>query len=119
MAENRLGEAVLEAVKTARALPEKALPVVPKRPEKPGGIGPMVDLLKVLLKMKCEEHSVAQKLIATSNEIERIAADDEADVPALRGWRREVFGEAALALKHGDLALAIEKDAVRLVPAKG
>lgn len=118
-AANRLGEAILAAVKTARALPEKALPVPLKRPGKPSGIGPVVDLLKVLLKMKCEEHSVAQKLIATSGEIERIAADDEADVPALRGWRREVFGAAALALKHGDLALAIEKDGVRLVPSKG
>ena len=118
-AENRLGEAILAAVKTARVLPKKALPVPLKRPGKPSGIGPVVDLLKVLLKMKCEEHSVAQKLIATSDEIERIAADDEADVPALRGWRREVFGAAALALKHGDLALAIEKDGVRLVPSKG
>ena len=69
--------------------------------------------------MKCEEHSVAQKLIATSDEIERIAADDEADVPALRGWRRKVFGESALALKHGELALAIEKGKVRLIPPKG
>ncbi|MCE2510166.1 MAG: ribonuclease D [Alphaproteobacteria bacterium] len=118
-AENRLGEAILAAVKTARGLPEAALPPQPKTPGKPGGIGPTVDLLKVLLKMKCEEHSVAQKLIATSEEIERIAADDEADVPALRGWRREVFGAAALDLKHGKIALAIEKGQVRLTPAKG
>ena len=117
-AENRLGGAIIEAIKTARALPEEALPVQPKRPGKPGGIAPIVDILKVLLKMKCEEHSVAQKLIASSDEIEQIAVDDEADVPALRGWRREVFGSDALALKHGNLALAIEKDVVRLVPIK-
>jgi len=117
-AENRLGGAIIEAIKTARALPEEALPVQPKRPGKPGGIAPIVDLLRVLLKMKCEEHSVAQKLIASSSEIEQIAVDDEADVPALRGWRREVFGSDALALKHGDLALSIEKDVVRLVPSK-
>ncbi|MGB1548481.1 MAG: ribonuclease D [Alphaproteobacteria bacterium] len=118
-AENRIGEAILQAVETARNLPDNALPVQPKPQTMPGGIGPTVDLLKVLLKMKCEEHSVAQKLIATSDEIERIAADDEADVPALRGWRRKVFGESALALKHGELALAIEKGKVRLIPPKG
>lgn len=115
---DRLGDLVLEAVRTARALPEKACPTPPKRLGKPAGIGPTMDLLRVLLKMKCEEHSVAQKLIATGDELEQIAADDGADVPALHGWRRKVFGEAALKLKHGELALAVERGKVRLVPAR-
>ena len=58
--------------------------------------------------MTSERHGVAAKVIATVDDLDRIAADDEADVPALKGWRRELFGEKALALKHGRLALAIE-----------
>ena len=71
-----------------------------------------VELLKVLLRMTAERHGVAAKVIATVDDLERIAADDEADVPALKGWRRELFGEKALALKHGKLALAVEKGKV-------
>jgi ribonuclease D len=59
-----------------------------------------------------DEAIVAAKVIATVDDLERIAADDEADVPALNGWRRELFGEKALALKHGKLALAVEKSRV-------
>ena len=68
-----------------------------------------VDLLKVLLKMVCEQETVAAKIVATVDDLEAIAADDDADVPALQGWRRELFGERALGLKHGRLASAIEK----------
>ena len=75
-----------------------------------------VDLLKVLLKMKCEYHEVAQKLVANTADLETIAADDRAPVPALTGWRQEVFGQDALALKRGELALAVEGRKVRLVP---
>ena len=71
-----------------------------------------VELLKVLLRMTSERHGVAAKVIATVDELDRIAADDEADVPALKGWRRELFGEKALALKHGKLALAVENGRV-------
>ena len=66
--------------------------------------------------MTSERHGVAAKVIATVDDLDRIAADDEADVPALHGWRRELFGEKALALKHGRLALAIEKG--RVVPVE-
>ena len=62
--------------------------------------------------MTAERHGVAAKVIATVDDLDRIAADDNADVPALSGWRRELFGEAALSLKHGKLALAIEKGRV-------
>jgi ribonuclease D len=75
----------------------------------------VVELLKVLLRMVSERHHVAAKVIATVDDLERIAADDAADVPALTGWRRELFGEKALALKHGKLALAIEKSHVAIV----
>ena len=72
----------------------------------------IVELLKVLLRMTSERHAVASKVIATVDDLDQIAADDHADVAALHGWRRELFGEAAIALKHGRLALAIEKGRV-------
>ena len=71
-----------------------------------------VELLKVLLRMTSERHGVAAKVIATVDDLDRIAGDDQADVPALKGWRRELFGEKALALKHGRLALAVERNRV-------
>jgi ribonuclease D len=71
-----------------------------------------VELLKVLLRMTSERYAVASKVIATVDDLEQIALDDDADVGALHGWRRELFGEAALALKHGRLALAIDKGKV-------
>ena len=66
------------------------------------------DRLKVLLRMTAEQNAVAAKVIATTEDLERIAVSDEADVQALKGWRRELFGERALALKAGRLALAVD-----------
>ncbi|MBB4287184.1 ribonuclease D [Roseospira goensis] len=109
-AEGRYGREILESLERARARPLDSLPRPPMREDLPQGLGPIIDLLKVLLKMKCEAAGVAQKLVASSADLERIAADDRAAVPALEGWRRELFGEAALALKHGRLALAVSED---------
>ena len=114
-ADSRQGEAVLKTVADALALDDSELPDAPRRVELPNGLGPLVDLLKVLLRAKCERHQVAQKLVASANDLERIAADDDASVPALSGWRREIFGDDALALKHGRLALAADGKAVTLV----
>jgi ribonuclease D len=74
-----------------------------------------VALLKVLLAAKAEEHDVAPKLIASSDELERLAAEAEPEVPALHGWRRLVFGQAALALKTGKLALGVDGRKVKLI----
>ena len=68
-----------------------------------------------LLRMTAEKNGVAAKVLATVDDLERIAESGEADVPALKGWRREMFGEKALALKDGKLALAIEKGRVRAI----
>ncbi len=110
---------VLEAVERGRDVPDDQCPVIEERPQLPRGIGPLVDLLKVLVKMKCDEEEVAQKLVVNAADLELIAADDNADVPALKGWRRELFGEDALRLKHGQLALASDGRAVRLIPIDG
>ncbi len=97
------------------ALPEADIPVLPPPVDLPPGLGPVVELFKVLLKMKCDEHGVAQKLVASTADLERIAADDEAPVPAMHGWRREVFGEAALALKRGELAFTLRGRKIQLL----
>lgn len=114
---DRAGSAgVVAAVRSALELPETELPVVEPPPKLPRGIGPLVELLRVLLKFQCEEHHVAQRLVATTADLEAIAAFDAPDVPALRGWRLEVFGRAALTLKQGKLGLAVAKGQVVLVP---
>lgn len=119
LAEGRIGEGLLAAVARGLALPPEELPQLEPVEDLPRGIGPIVDLLKVLLKQRCEEHDVAQKLVASVSDLERIAADDEADVPALRGWRRELFGADALELKHGRLALAAARNGVKLIRLDG
>src|SRR6266498_2502368 len=108
---SKWGEAIVEAVRRGLARDPKTLPRL-ERPKPPLNGQATVELLKVLLRMTAERHGVAAKVIATVDDLDRIAADDEADVPALKGWRRQLFGEKALALKHGKLALAVEKGRV-------
>jgi ribonuclease D len=108
---SRWGEAIIEAVKRGLERDPKTLPRIEKFRGAVNG-GATVELLKVLLRMTSERHGVAAKVVATVDDLERIAADDDANVPALKGWRRELFGEKALALKHGKLSLAIEKGRV-------
>jgi ribonuclease D len=108
---SKWGEAIIEAVKRGLARDLKTLPRIERPKGAPNGQA-TVELLKVLLRMTAERHGVAAKVIATMDDLDRIAADDEADVPALSGWRRELFGDKALALKHGRLALAVEHNRV-------
>ena len=108
---SRWGEQIVEAVTRGVARDPKTLPRLERFRAAANG-GATVELLKVLLRMTAEKNAVAAKVIATVEDLERIAADDEADVPALKGWRRELFGDRALALKHGKLALAVEKGKV-------
>ncbi len=108
---SRWGEQIIEAVKRGLERDHKTLPRLERFRPAPNGAA-TVELLKVLLRMTAERHAVAAKVIATVDDLDRIAADDEADVPAMKGWRRELFGEKALALKHGRLALAVDKGRV-------
>ena len=111
---SRWGEAIVAAVERGLARDLKSLPRLERFHPSANGAA-VVELLKVLLRMISESHHVAAKVIATVDDLERIAADDRADVPALTGWRRELFGEKALALKHGELALAIDQGKVAAV----
>jgi ribonuclease D len=111
---SRWGEAIVAAVTHGLARDMKTLPLQSRTQPAANGAA-VVELLKVLLRMISERHHVAAKVIATVDDLDRIAADDNAKVPALSGWRLELFGEKALALKHGKLALAIEKGKVAIV----
>ncbi len=117
LADGSAGGALVDAVQRAMALPDTSLPKRDKMRRVPNGIGPMVALLKVLLKMKCEDHDVAQQLVASSEELEDIAAGQAAASRCLHGWRHEVFGEDALRLCTGQVAIAARKGkGVELVP---
>ena len=106
-AEGAFGAAILDAVAAGQAVPLDQCPEAREKNDLPRGLGPTVDLLKVLLKMKCDNHNVAPKLIAGTADLERLAADDHAAIPAMKGWRRELFGDDALALKHGRLGITV------------
>ncbi|MCJ2133617.1 ribonuclease D [Methylobacterium sp. J-026] len=104
---SRTGTDILSAVE--RGLSRDTSDIrLPERLRRSGGNGAIVELLKVLLKAVCEAEGVAPKIIASVDDLEAIADDDAAEVPALDGWRRMLFGEKALALKQGRLALSIE-----------
>jgi ribonuclease D len=108
---SKWGDAILAATARGLARDPKSLPRLDRTKSGANGAA-TVELLKVLLRMTSERHAVAAKVIATVDDLERIAGSDEAEVPALKGWRRELFGEKALALKRGQLALAIESGRV-------
>jgi ribonuclease D len=116
-AEGRTGASLLEAAAATIALPESSLPQVPRQRETARPSAALVQLLKVLLTARCEENQVAPKLIASSDDIDRIASEDDPDVPALHGWRRAVFGNDAIALREGRVALGVEGRRIRLIPA--
>ena len=114
-AEGKLGGEILDAVGRGLANSQALQPPAPARADTPPGLGPLIELLRVLLKQSCEAHQVAQKLVATTEDLEAIAVDDQAAVPALSGWRYEIFGKDALALKHGRLALTVRRNRIALV----
>jgi ribonuclease D len=116
--DRRSAAGAVEAVQAALAIPQASLPRAEPPPKQPRGLGPIVELLRVLLKLQCEEHHVAQRLVATSGDLEAIAAEDAPEVGALKGWRYEVFGHAALALKRGELGLAIRRGRLAVVPMR-
>jgi ribonuclease D len=115
-AEGRTGASLMEAVAATVALPEAKLPPVPRQRETARPSAALVQLLKVLLMARCEENEVAPKLIASSDDIDRIASEDEPDVPAMHGWRRAVFGNDAIALREGRVALGVDGKRIRMIP---
>jgi ribonuclease D len=111
------GRAVLEAVTRGLERDPKSVPPIERGEPMPPEAAAVVDLLRVLLKATAGRHGVAHKLIATSDELEEIARSDDAEAAVLRGWRGKLFGEDALALKRGELALLIKNGEVIVLPA--
>jgi ribonuclease D len=107
-------ERLIEALNKALDDPKAHAPKVEKQKPAPYE-GPVLEMLKLFLKVIADQEGVAARLIATVPDLEQLAADDEADIPALKGWRRQVFGAEAIRLKHGELALVLEKGRVEAV----
>jgi ribonuclease D len=114
-ADGATGQSLLAAIAEAAALPEHELPEAKAQRDGPRPSPALVALLKVLLAEKAESHDVAPRLLASSEEIDRLAAEDNPDVPALHGWRLGVFGEDALALKQGRIALGVNGRRIKLI----
>jgi ribonuclease D len=112
---SRHAEGLLEVVAGAMEIPAEDLPKVPRPARSPEGTAAATELLKVLLKVVAEQNGVASKIIATVDDLEKIAADDDADVAAMKGWRRELFGNQALELKRGDIALGFESKKIQVI----
>jgi ribonuclease D len=112
---SKFGQELAEIIRKVLKNPEQYAP----KHERPAPVvqvpASVVELLKVLLRIRCEEEGVAPKLLATVSDLEKIALDDKANVPALQGWRRKVFGEDAIRLKKGELALVLNGTRVEVV----
>ncbi len=112
---SRHAASLLEVVNGALKTPKEDLWPVPRPTRSPEGSGAATEMLKVLLKLTVEKNGVAAKVIATVDDLEKIAANDDADVAALRGWRRDMFGENAIKLKNGQLALGFIDRKISLI----
>lgn len=110
---SRMGQELASAIDAALVDPKAYAPHIDRTPGPPPG-GATVELLKVLLRHAADHHGVAARLIASATDLELIAASDTADCRALSGWRREIFGEQALALKHGRIGLSLERGKVAI-----
>ncbi len=108
---------IVEAVKRGLNRDTKTVPTIARGQQPSAEATALIDLLRVLLKASAAHHRVAPRLIAGSDDLERIALEDEPDIPALKGWRRRLFGEDALRLKRGEIALTLEKGEVVAIPA--
>ncbi len=108
VAEGKMGKQLLEVIEKALKSPKDSWPIPRKKEQIPSSALAIIDILKMLLKVQSAQHGVAAKIIASTSDIEAIAMDDKADVPALKGWRREIFGEDAIAVKHGKIAIGLK-----------
>ena len=114
-ANGTIGDEILNAVTRGLDVPESEWPSPSRRIDLPEGSGELIALLQALLKLRCDEQGVAPRMVATREDLEKILADPEAPVRALSGWRRELFGEDALALLRGEIGLTGARGGLRLL----
>ncbi len=115
-ASSKSGKDIINAIKESLVLPDDALPKISRRKPPSQNTDPIVELLKVLLKLVCKSENVAPKLLANVEDLEKIAESDDADVKALHGWRYDLFGKNAIALKNGEVAFAIKDSEIYVFP---
>lgn len=108
LANGHVGQALLEAIQTALKSPADTWPKVKKKKAPNATVSARIDILKMLVKIQAAIHDVAPKLIISNGDIERLAGEEKPDIPALKGWRYEVFGRDALALKKGHIAIGLK-----------
>lgn len=108
-AQGERGEKLLALIKDTLKTDKSGWPEIKKRRQMPPQASATYDILRMLLRIQSLENDVVPKLIADKNDLERLAIESEPDIAALRGWRREIFGEYALALKKGELAIGLDK----------
>lgn len=112
--------ALLTVVNAALALPKDQMPRMPKAQPQAEGSNAAVELLRVLLRLVAEKEGVAAKVLASGDELDRLASEGEtADIPALQGWRREVFGEQALKLVRGETAIRFNRKRLTVFDVSG
>lgn len=113
--DGKFAKPVLRIIQEVAAIPESDLPAAPQRnkPAKPPQA--VMELLRVLLKYTTDHHNIAPRLIASSDDLEMLATDDNAPIRALQGWRRDVFGDTALKLKSGEIALAVKNGKIKVI----
>jgi ribonuclease D len=117
---SRMGKGLMEAIASgAEAAPPEGAMAEHKQRRRREPSPAVVDLLKTLLRLRAEEAGVAPRLIANAEDIEKLAADEDDDVAALHGWRNDVFGKDALAMRKGELAIALEKGEAVVVELVG
>ena len=114
-AEGKSGMALLDVLAAVRGVPDADVPVPAQPRDLARPSAALVALLKVLLSAKSEQHHVAPRLVAGSDDIDRLALEEQPDVACLHGWRREVFGQDALLLKQGRIALGVDGRRVKLI----
>lgn len=114
-AEGRSGESLLAAIAEARRLPNDQLPELDRSGERARPSAALVALLKVLLATQSEQHHVAPRLLASADDIDRLATEEAPGIQTMHGWRWDVFGKYAMALKRGDIAMSVRDGRMRLV----
>jgi ribonuclease D len=116
---SRFAEPVLEAVATALATPEPDWPPLgPAMDGRAEGTSATIEVLRLALKIVCETEGIAPRLVASTADLEAVAAGAREGVALLQGWRHVVFGRIALALVRGDFAISLEEGRPVLIPAQ-
>lgn len=118
-ASGKSGISLLAAIAAAKGLGEGELPKVERPRDAPRASPALVALLKVLLNAAAEQNNVAPRLVASAEEIEALALDEAAPNPILEGWRREMFGEDALRLIRGEIALSTKGKRIKIIELAG